>query len=68
MPLMGWLPVVSPLHSLNENTLGHILTEPCDAVTPRFQALFGMGGVIFLFFILLVCWGRVAFEILNKLT
>ncbi|XP_041030985.1 caseinolytic mitochondrial matrix peptidase chaperone subunit Xa isoform X2 [Carcharodon carcharias] len=39
---VGRLPVIVPLHSLNEETLVQILTEPRNAVVPQYQALFSM--------------------------
>ncbi|XP_029431374.1 ATP-dependent Clp protease ATP-binding subunit clpX-like, mitochondrial isoform X2 [Rhinatrema bivittatum] len=39
---VGRLPVVVPLHSLDEKTLVQILTEPRNAVVPQYQALFSM--------------------------
>ncbi|XP_026860304.2 caseinolytic mitochondrial matrix peptidase chaperone subunit Xa isoform X1 [Electrophorus electricus] len=39
---VGRLPVVVPLHSLDQDTLVRILTEPRNAVVPQYQALFGM--------------------------
>ncbi|XP_042157876.1 ATP-dependent Clp protease ATP-binding subunit clpX-like, mitochondrial isoform X1 [Oncorhynchus tshawytscha] len=39
---VGRLPVVVPLHSLDEETLVRILTEPRNAVIPQYQALFNM--------------------------
>ncbi|KAK7170836.1 hypothetical protein R3I94_000904 [Phoxinus phoxinus] len=39
---VGRLPVVVPLHSLDEETLVRILTEPRNAVVPQYQALFNM--------------------------
>uniref|UniRef100_A0A3P8VQN7 Caseinolytic mitochondrial matrix peptidase chaperone subunit X n=2 Tax=Cynoglossus semilaevis TaxID=244447 RepID=A0A3P8VQN7_CYNSE len=39
---VGRLPVVVPLHSLDEPTLVRILTEPRNAVVPQYQALFSM--------------------------
>ncbi|CAO2601797.1 ATP-dependent Clp protease ATP-binding subunit clpX-like, mitochondrial, partial [Lemmus lemmus] len=39
---VGRLPVVVPLQSLDEKTLVQILTEPCNAVIPQYQALFSM--------------------------
>ncbi|KAM4747562.1 ATP-dependent clpX-like chaperone, mitochondrial isoform 2-T2 [Rhinophrynus dorsalis] len=39
---VGRLPVVVPLHSLDEQTLVRILTEPRNAVVPQYQALFSM--------------------------
>jgi len=41
----GRLPVVVPLHSLDEETLVRILTEPRNAVVPQYQALLGMDKV-----------------------
>lgn len=53
---VGRLPVVVPLHSLDEQTLVRILTEPRNAVVPQYQALFSMDKVLslsaFLFFCL----------------
>ena len=43
---VGRLPVVVPLHSLDEETLVRILTEPRNAVIPQYQALFSMDKVI----------------------
>lgn len=42
---VGRLPVVVPLHSLDEETLVRILTEPRNAVVPQYQALFSMDKV-----------------------
>uniref|UniRef100_A0A672PXW6 Caseinolytic mitochondrial matrix peptidase chaperone subunit X n=1 Tax=Sinocyclocheilus grahami TaxID=75366 RepID=A0A672PXW6_SINGR len=39
---VGRLPVVVPLHSLDEEMLVQILTEPRNAVIPQYQALFSM--------------------------
>ncbi|XP_048886949.1 ATP-dependent Clp protease ATP-binding subunit clpX-like, mitochondrial [Brienomyrus brachyistius] len=39
---VGRLPVVVPLHSLDEDTLVRILTEPHNAVVPQYQTLFSM--------------------------
>ncbi|XP_064192714.1 caseinolytic mitochondrial matrix peptidase chaperone subunit Xa isoform X2 [Anguilla rostrata] len=39
---VGRLPVVVPLHSLDEETLVRILIEPRNAVVPQYQALFSM--------------------------
>uniref|UniRef100_A0A8C1MKU2 Caseinolytic mitochondrial matrix peptidase chaperone subunit b n=1 Tax=Cyprinus carpio TaxID=7962 RepID=A0A8C1MKU2_CYPCA len=39
---VGRLPVVVPLHSLDEEMLVQILTEPRNAVVPQYQALFSM--------------------------
>lgn len=49
---VGRLPVVVPLHSLDEKTLVQILTEPRNAVIPQYQALFSMDKVRSLFFVL----------------
>lgn len=46
---VGRLPVIVPLHSLNEQTLVRILTEPQNAVVPQYQALFNMDKVLSLF-------------------
>uniref|UniRef100_A0A4W5Q9Y0 Caseinolytic mitochondrial matrix peptidase chaperone subunit X n=1 Tax=Hucho hucho TaxID=62062 RepID=A0A4W5Q9Y0_9TELE len=43
---VGRLPVVVPLHSLDEETLVRILTEPRNAVIPQYQALFSMDKVL----------------------
>lgn len=42
---VGRLPVVVPLHSLDEEMLVQILTEPRNAVVPQYQALFSMDKV-----------------------
>uniref|UniRef100_A0A672QG58 Caseinolytic mitochondrial matrix peptidase chaperone subunit X n=1 Tax=Sinocyclocheilus grahami TaxID=75366 RepID=A0A672QG58_SINGR len=39
---VGRLPVVVPLHSLDEEMLVQILTEPRNAVVPQYQALLSM--------------------------
>ncbi|KAK3558165.1 hypothetical protein QTP86_011861 [Hemibagrus guttatus] len=39
---VGRLPIVVPLHNLDEQTLVRILTEPRNAVVPQYQALFSM--------------------------
>lgn len=39
---VGRLPVVVPLHSLDEDSLVRILTEPRNALVPQYQALFSM--------------------------
>uniref|UniRef100_A0A6Q2ZL57 ClpX-type ZB domain-containing protein n=1 Tax=Esox lucius TaxID=8010 RepID=A0A6Q2ZL57_ESOLU len=44
---VGRLPVVVPLHSLDEETLVRILTEPRNAVIPQYQALFSMDKPMF---------------------
>lgn len=42
---VGRLPIVVPLHSLDEQALVRILTEPRNAVVPQYQALFSMDKV-----------------------
>uniref|UniRef100_A0A8C5N653 Caseinolytic mitochondrial matrix peptidase chaperone subunit b n=1 Tax=Gouania willdenowi TaxID=441366 RepID=A0A8C5N653_GOUWI len=42
---VGRLPIVVPLHSLDEDTLVRILTEPRNGVVPQYQALFSMDKV-----------------------
>lgn len=39
---VGRLPIIVPLHSLDEQTLVRILTEPQNAVVPQYQAMFNM--------------------------
>lgn len=56
---MGQLPVVIPLHSVDEKTFVQILTEPCNALIPQYHALLSMDSVIFLIFF--------SFEFLHKL-
>ena len=41
----GRLPVVVPFHSLTENMLVKILTEPHNALVPQYQALLSMDKV-----------------------
>lgn len=43
--LVGRLPVVTSLESLDEQQLLHVLTKPRNAVTKQFQAMFGLEGV-----------------------
>lgn len=43
--LVGRLPIISPLHSLNEEALKNILTEPKNAIIKQFKKLFAMEGV-----------------------
>jgi ATP-dependent Clp protease ATP-binding subunit ClpX len=43
--LLGRLPVIAPLHDLNEEALIRILTEPRNAIIKQFQRLFEMSGV-----------------------
>jgi len=42
---VGRLPVVVSLHSLDEDSLVKILTEPRNALVPQYQALFSMDKV-----------------------
>jgi ATP-dependent Clp protease ATP-binding subunit ClpX len=42
---LGRLPVITPLHDLNEEALIRILTEPRNALVKQFQKLFEMVGV-----------------------
>jgi len=42
---VGRLPVVAPLHELDEQTLIDILTKPKNALTKQYQKLFEMDGV-----------------------
>jgi ATP-dependent Clp protease ATP-binding subunit ClpX len=42
---VGRFPVVVPFHSLNEEMLMKILTEPSNALVPQYQALFQMDKV-----------------------
>ncbi|KAI5609760.1 ATP-dependent Clp protease ATP-binding subunit clpX-like, mitochondrial isoform X1, partial [Silurus asotus] len=44
---VGRLPVVVPLHSLDEDTLVRILTEPRNAVVPQYQSLFSMDKALY---------------------
>lgn len=44
--LIGRLPVVSPLHSLNKEALKEILTKPKNAIIKQFQKLLSMEKVI----------------------
>jgi ATP-dependent Clp protease ATP-binding subunit ClpX len=43
--LVGRIPVLTTLEKLNENALTRILTEPKNAITKQYQALFEMDGV-----------------------
>jgi len=43
---VGRLPVVTTLNELNEDALVEILTQPKNALTKQFQALFKMEGVV----------------------
>lgn len=43
--LIGRLPVLAPLHSLSEEALKNILTQPKNAIIKQFKKLFMMEGV-----------------------
>ncbi len=43
--LVGRLPIISPLHSLNEEALKNILIEPKNSIIKQFKKLFLMEGV-----------------------
>ncbi len=43
--LIGRLPVVAPLHSLNEEALKNILTKPKNAIVKQFKKLFLIEGI-----------------------
>lgn len=43
--LIGRIPIIAPLHSLNEEALRNILTEPKNAIIKQFKKLFLMEGV-----------------------
>ncbi len=43
--LIGRLPVIAPLHSLNEEAFKNILTQPKNAIIKQYQKLFKMEGV-----------------------
>ncbi len=42
---VGRFPVIVPFHSLSQDTLVRILTEPRNALVPQYQMLFGMDKV-----------------------
>jgi ATP-dependent Clp protease ATP-binding subunit ClpX len=42
---IGRLPVIAPLHELNEDALVQILTQPRNALVKQYQKLFEMDGV-----------------------
>ena len=42
---VGRLPVIAPLHELNEEALIDILTKPKNALVKQYQKLFEMDGV-----------------------
>ena len=46
---VGRLPLISSLHSLGEDALYSILTEPKNAITKQYQKLFRMEGVELMF-------------------
>jgi len=43
--LIGRLPIIAPLHSLSEEALQNILTQPKNAIIKQFKKLFLMEGV-----------------------
>ncbi|MCB9258652.1 MAG: ATP-dependent Clp protease ATP-binding subunit ClpX [Ignavibacteriales bacterium] len=43
--LIGRIPIIAPLHSLNEEALKNILTVPKNAILKQFKKLFMMEGV-----------------------
>ncbi|MBK7104604.1 MAG: ATP-dependent Clp protease ATP-binding subunit ClpX [Ignavibacteriae bacterium] len=43
--LIGRIPIIAPLHSLNEEALKSILTEPKNAILKQYKKLFLMEGV-----------------------
>jgi ATP-dependent Clp protease ATP-binding subunit ClpX len=43
--LVGRLPIIAPLHSLNGDAMKNILTEPKNAIIKQYQKLFSMEGV-----------------------
>jgi len=43
--LVGRLPIIAPLNSLNSNALKNILTEPKNAIIKQYKKLFAMEGV-----------------------
>ncbi len=43
--LVGRLPIIAPLHSLNNKALKNILTEPKNAIIKQYKKLFMMEGV-----------------------
>ena len=46
---VGRFPVITPFHSLSQDMLVRILTEPRNALVPQYQMLFGMDKVIYWF-------------------
>ena len=51
---VGRFPVVVPFHSLTEDMLMRILTEPKNALTTQYQTLFSMDKVSHMFLIIIV--------------
>jgi len=43
--LIGRIPIIAPMHSLSENALKSILTEPKNAILKQFKKLFMLEGV-----------------------
>jgi ATP-dependent Clp protease ATP-binding subunit ClpX len=43
--LIGRIPIIAPMHSLNEEALKNILTEPKNAILKQFKKLFLLEGV-----------------------
>lgn len=43
--LIGRIPIIAPMHSLNEEALKNILTEPKNAIIKQFKKLFLLEGV-----------------------
>ena len=43
--LIGRIPVISPLHSLSEEAMKNILTEPRNAILKQYKKLFMMEGI-----------------------
>ena len=43
--LIGRIPIIAPMHSLNEEALRNILTEPKNAILKQFKKLFMLEGV-----------------------
>ncbi len=47
--LIGRLPVIAPLHALNEEAMINILTEPKNAIVKQYQKLFKLEGIDLVF-------------------
>jgi ATP-dependent Clp protease ATP-binding subunit ClpX len=47
--LIGRLPIIAPLHELDESALVKILTEPKNAITKQFQKLMAMDNIELVF-------------------